>query len=315
MELIKEMHTAVSCYIKQKVRTCPYARLMQLECEILYLKKARDYVQQQYKELTEQIEELKALHFKPRAKRYLDGFCWRGHEDELERLQYRAYSSYRNMEYAKSCPFSKIDCKFESLVKTSMKNFLLEQLMIEIQHYNTLLTVYNAVCDQHHRLGNPSYVFIRFSIENSFSKALYYPMSEKGLVSSMTYKMEYFEKKSQDNKYSKQTLCFKIHADSSSLVNTGLLHLNQQSTIIELCEPLNWLEEGEAFKLKCFYELLKQIRGKSLRDINIYGQLEDLYRSDQVACIAYFKKQGFRILGAFKTDEQFKEECIIYDVL
>lgn len=315
MELIEGMHTVVSCYIKQKVRTCPYARLMQLACEILYLKKARYYIQQQYKELIEQIEESKTLHFRPTAKRYLDGFCWRGHEDELERLQYMAYSSYKNIEYAKNCPFSKLDCKFQCLVKSSMKNFLVEQLMIEIQYYNTLLTIYNAVCDQHHRLGNPSYVFIRFSIENSFSKALYYPMSKKDLGSGMTYTMKYFEKRSQDSKYNEQTLYFKTHGESSVLANTGLLHLNQQSMIIELCEPMNWLEEGEAFKLKCFYELLKQIRGKSLRDINIYGQLEDLHMSDQVACIVYFKKQGFRILGAFKTDEQFKEECIIYDVL
>lgn len=315
MELIKEMHTAVSCYIKQKIRTCPYTRLMQLECEILYLKKARDYTQQQYKELIKQIEDLKTFHFKPTAKRYLDGFCWRWHEEELERLQYIAYSGYKNIEYAKSCPFSKRDCKFQSLVKNSMKNFLLEQLMIEIQQYNTLLMIYNTICDQHHVLGSPHHAFIRFSIDNNFIKALYYPLSGIGLVSSMMYTMKYFEKKSQDNKYSKQTLCFKVHGDSSPLANTGLLHLNQQSLIIELCEPIKWLEEGEAFKLKCFYELLKQIKGNSLREINIYGQLEELHRSDQVACIAYFKKQGFRILGAFKTDESFEEECIIYDVL
>lgn len=315
MELIGRMHTAVSCYIKQKLRICPYERLIKIESEIIYLKKAIYYIEQQYKELIEQVEELKTLHFKTKVKRYLDGFCWKGHEEELERLQYLAYGSYKNAEHAQRCPFSSRDCEFQSLVKTSMKNFLLEQLMIETQRYNTLLTIYDAVCGYHHMLGSPSAVFICFSIKNDWSKALYYPSSGEGLVSSVTYAMKYFEKKRQDKNYNQHILHFKVHENSGVLANTGLLHLDEKSIIIELCELINWLEEGEAFKLKSLCELLGQIRGNSPISISIYGQLEDLPKSVQTACIIYFRKQGFRILGAFKTDEWFEEECLIYYVL
>lgn len=306
------MHKLVSCYIKWKLRTCPYKRLIQIENEITYFKKARHYLKTQYEELTRQLEQIQALQFNDKKKSYLDGFYWENHEEGLEKFHCFNQINHEIINYRQKCPFSNQDCELQLLAKRSMKHFLSELLIVEVQSYNTVLAIYEAISAYHYKIGSSPTAFIRSSIEKDCSKAFYYDVNANNLMTNAQYTIIYFEKKLQDKVCYQYTLHFKVQKERRALANTCLLNQDEKSIIVELCELMKWIEVGVAFKLKSLYELLSQINVKNHAPINLYGKLEKLPTSEKIACITYFRKQGFRVLGAFKENGYFEEECFIY---
>lgn len=299
------MRKLVRCYIKQKQRTCPYEKLIQIEGEISYLKRARHYLKKQYEELIKQVELMQLAPFNSTKKDYLDGFCWDNHAKDLERTTHLKDLSHDIEVYKKNCIFGKQDCQLQLLARKSMRRFLSEQLLLETQSYNTILAICKELSAYHYKVGSPSHAFIRFLVQKERCKAFYYEGNTQHTII-------YLEKKIQDRECHKQTLHFKIQEDSRVLTATCLLNLGKRPISIELCQLLQWVEEGVSFKLNSLYDLLGQLNATQSMSTSVYGKLENLSDVEKSVCINYFRNQGFRVLGTFKENGQFEPECFIH---
>lgn len=302
------MHKKVNCFIKQQLRRCPYERLIKIEHEIMYLKKAIKYLKKQYEELINELVQIKRVDFNSKKKNYLDGFYWKSEEEDLAKLRNLQCFNQETKEFKEGCSFSNQDCNLQLLARKSMKHFLRKKLVLEVENYNTVLNIYESIHHYHHKAESSSPVFIRFSIEKDSIKAFYY----QSRVSNGQHAIIFLEKKLHEKECHKCTLRFKIEDDSSPLANTCVLNLGERPILIELCELMYWIEEGIPFKLKSFYELLREMNQMKSMTISLYGKLDNLSIEEKNACITYFKKEGFRILGEFKNSGDFEKECLIY---
>ena len=309
------MHRLVGCYIKKKIGKCPYEMLIQIEDEIEHLKKAREYLKKQYAELIDQVEQMKLLNFNYKRTLYLDGFSWGSNQENLEGFTYLKHFTQETREYREICSFGNQDCELQLLARKSMKNFLINKLMMELQSYNNVLNVYESIIYYHQKVDSSSFVFIRFLIEGDSSKAFYYSVNLNRSFDNDVSSIMFFEKERQDKECQKHKLYIKTESDFSVLANTCVLHLGKNPVLIQLCGLISWVEEGAQFKLKSLYELLSEMTGTKSMTISLYGKLEELSIEEKIACITYFKKEGFRILGAFKENSEFEDECFVYRLI
>lgn len=51
--------------------------------------------------------------------------------------------------------------------------------------------------------------------------------------------------------------------------------------MIQLCQLISWMDENSGFKLKCLYELLKEIKEDVPKVISIYGKLDELSEQEK----------------------------------
>lgn len=304
------MRKRINCVIKQQLRRCPYRKLIKIEHEISYLKKARQYLKKQYEALINEVEQMSSLNFNNKKRNYLDGFHWINNEEDIEKFHNLQFFNQGTKESIAGCPFNNQDCALQLLARSSMKYFLREKLVVEVEKYNAILKMYDSIYYYHRKVEHSSILFIRSSIEKHLVKAFYYPV-EASTINGQ-YTIMFFEKKLYEKECYRYTLHFKIESDSSPLAKTCVLNLGERPILIELCELLCWIEEGIPFKLKSFYELLRTIKRTQSMTISLYGKLDNLSIKEKKACITYFQKQGFRILGEFKEEGYFEKESLIY---
>lgn len=304
------MHKKINCAIKQQLRRCPYGKLIKIEEEISYLKKARQYLKKQYEALINEIEQMSALQFNNKKRPYLDGFHWINDEEDIEKFHDVQYFTQGTKADTVACPFYNQDCTLQLLARRSMKHFLRQQLMLEIENYNTVLKMYDTMYHYHRQVGHSSILFIRSSIEKDLVKAFYYSV-EASTINDQ-YTIAFFQKKLCEKECDRCTLHFRIESDCSPLAKTCILSLGERPILIELCELSCWIEEGVPFKLQSLYELLRIINRMPSRTISLYGRLDHLSIQEKKACITYFQKQGFKILGEFKAEGYFEKDCLIY---
>ncbi|QEH69425.1 hypothetical protein [Cellulosilyticum sp. WCF-2] len=310
------MHKLLACYMKKKLGRCPYEILMQISDDIERLKKARNYLNQQYVVLINQMEQMQ--FFKPYDKGmlYLDGYSWGNDQENLGVPTYlQRFSIGERGWHSKVCSFCNQNCEAQLLAKKSMKSFLSGKLTVELHNYNDILYLYESIMYYHQQQRNISSFFVRFSFELHHNMAFYYPFYSKQLDGKEINDMVIFEKSQQKNDYQRYQLRIKKENAYTALEKTGELYLDKRGELIQLCQLISWMDENSGFKLKCLYELLKEIKEDVPKVISIYGKLDELSEQEKKVSIQYFRKEGFKILGAFQNETQYESENFIYRVI